>query len=63
MTVWVADRDNVTHCLSSNDMLFLILVETRNTLDRHVVRLRGTRGENDVLGLRANQICDVLQLE
>lgn len=57
-------RDSKTvdmHRLGCNDMFLLLLVEPSNSLDDHVVRLRGTRGENDVLLIGSDEVRDFLK--
>lgn len=41
-------------------MFFLVLIKVRNSLDRHIIRLRRTRREDDVLRLSADKVCNVL---
>jgi hypothetical protein len=51
---------NQSHGLRGDDMPFLLAVESCDTLDDHVVGLRGTRSEYNVLSVRPNKICDAL---
>ena len=46
--------------LGSDEMFFPIFVETGDTLDSHVVRLRCTRGEHNVFGISTDEVGDVL---
>ena len=41
-------------------MLLFFFVEPGNTLDDHIVRFRGARGEDDILGLGSNEVGNVL---
>ncbi len=41
-------------------MLFPVFVETGDTLDSHVVRLRRTGGEHNVFGISPNEVGNVL---
>ena len=56
----ILQRRKEAHRLNCDDMLFLFLVETGNTFNGHVVRLRCTRGKNDVLWLSADEACNIL---
>jgi len=47
--------------LGGDDVIFLFLVETADTLDCHVVRFRRTRSEYDILGIGADEVRNVLR--
>jgi len=50
----------MTHCLCCDDMSLLFFVESSDTFDRHVVRLRGSRCEDNVFCIGPNHVRDVL---
>jgi len=49
--------------LGGDDMVLLSFVESRNSFDAHVVGLCGARGENDFLGVCADQLANILRKE
>jgi hypothetical protein len=52
---------NLTNGLGGDNMLLLLSVETCDALDDHVVRLGGTRGEDNILGICTNEVGNILQ--
>lgn len=56
-----AVEDTLVFCLAGNDVLLLAgpAKEPGDTLDAHVVAFGGTAGEDDFLGVSANQISNV----
>lgn len=53
-------RERRTHCLRSDNVVSLFLVESGYALDDHVVALCRTRGEDDILFLCSNKVRYVL---
>lgn len=45
-----------TYDLSGDDVVLLVLVETRDALDTHVVGFRCARSEDDLLWISTNQL-------
>lgn len=54
------EKKRGTHCLRSDNVVSLVLVEPRYTLDDHVVAFCCARGEDYVLFLRSNEVRYVL---
>jgi len=49
------EEERGTHCLRGDDVVSFFLVESRYTLDDHVVALCRARGEDDVLFICSNK--------
>lgn len=47
--------------LGGDDVTLFFFMKPSNPFDRHIIRLRGARGENDILCVCTDEICNMLR--